>query len=866
VVSLLRFAIKATRTKDIQPVPSTAGSHKQIDISSALEVMRKSESVTGIPEGIDDIPCELDYPSVDLSGTKWRSFDDNLEAVIARANWKCIVLRSTTPSPYNKPHKFAVNDEAQGWKGICRPRVLSVSWRDLVTEKSEQAEFELDSLNIEERARLYSACLKNVVFGFDLTETLNWMSHELKKITGETPKLPERVVDLNLVGRVLRPTLPMELQVNANKDKTARAIVAKGGSGWSIEGFASVVLGLPTCEFSKNHGRNWCAPAPLEEDVRAEVHSVTSIIYRCFEKLTGMKEDMDLLDAWDECVMERNQADVTHLHNMQHYPQALCQMHLKGMPFSMDAYRDYSASLEEALEENVAILLQEVPELHEFESDFLDIHKGQSERLKQAIGKAFIDRGLSLEYTKGSPRLPKVGEKDLRGAGATQNPKTEPLFKALITIGKIKRYSETARNLAEFAERSEDSRLRSIYTPSASTLRLTSIEPNCQALPGIQSFRNMVEAIEDHSVVAFDFSAMDVRNGAALAIRSQKVWLEALKTGNLSLLTKDKAMIKALDEALSSQNPSIELMALERNMHRLLDKAKSSGNWSDYEYSKKRYAAHRAANAWLKILPKAKNSKDGCWGGLREAFQLNADVHAYTGLRFNGKDPAKMIREELGDSPDRSVLKSWWDKTAQELGPVRRRGKISNLSLLYAMTLEGFLKDAAQKFDEHWTLEEAGTYYSGWYSAFPEIELMNCMMEMQAITHDSNNNRLMGHRLKDEGKGYRKALSLFKCRTLADRILYAEGLNAGLNYGNQGTGADILMRAVVDLKSNHREVFGCLMNQVHDELVSMFPDKHLEEFRAIKESVLLKHACEMTEPFGVPMDVSCTVGKVWIKD
>jgi len=866
VVSLLRFAVKATRKSDIQPVKALPNQTAKVDITEALNVLRTSQSVEGMPEDIDKIPCELDYPSVRLDGTGWAGFESEVEKQLQNAPWKCVTLRATALSPSNEPRNFTLNDEASGWNGICRPRVLTVAWPDPISQETRLSSWELDSLNIEERARLFEVCLTQVVIGYDLVVTLNWLSHEHARITGELPDFPDRTIDIGLAGRILRPSVPMELQVKANKDDGAKDIVAQGGSGWTLEALSSVVLNAPVVSYTPTVSREWAAPAPLSDDLREEVEAQTTMVMRVLQGLLKVDESMDLLDAWDNHVMAQSRSDVAHLHYIQHYPQVLSAMHLKGMPFSQASYKEYVQTLEANLETLVHDLIAAAPELQEFEGDFLDPSKGLSERLKHAIGKAFTDRGLTLDHSKGKGRLPKIGEKELRGAGATRNEQTRPIFESLIAIGKNKRQTEMAHNLSGFAERSHDGRLHSVFQATTGTMRLVSTEPNCQQMPGVQSFRNLIEADEGHQMVSYDFSALDVRNGAALAIRAQRRWVEALKTGNLNQLTHDPEMIKALDEALSSQNPKIELMALERNMHRLQEKARQSGAWQEYETAQKRQIAHRAAVAWLAIKPHTEGSEDGCWGGLREAFQLNADVHAYTGLRFTGKDPKSLITTELGDKPSQDALKAWWDKMAGELGPVRRRGKIANLSLLYAMTLEGFQKDAAQKFDEHWSLKETQTYYNGWYQTFPEIDLMNCMMAMQAITHGSDKNRLMGYRFKDEGRYGRKALTMFKCRTLADRILYAEGINAGLNYGNQGTGADVLMRVMVDLRLNYRPVFNCLVNQVHDELVSMMPNAKLEEFKDIKETVLLQHAAEMTEPFGVPMDISCTVGDVWIKD
>lgn len=866
MTTLLRFAIKKTRESQhtrVAPLPVT---HQDPDVSSALAVLEKHPSEKGVPKDIDKAPNSLDYPSVSLKGTPWAAYSVELVKSLHDAPWKTVIVKSTTPSPFSDGHNFSVSDDGNGWHGQARIRTLAAEWACESSGELKAAEWDMDALNIEERAHILSATMTNVLFGYSTAETMNWIRQSHLAITGEETSVPQRVIDLIIVGRVMRPSIPMELQVKAKENAEIKQIVSKGGSGWSFESIASVALDEAYMESAPTTPREWCAPAPLGEDFHSDVQQAVRVVRKVVLKLCNAKPDIDLLDAWDEYATSLGKADIHRLHVMQHFPQVLNQMHMNGLPFSQTYHQQYKAELQKEAELRVANIIEHAPQLREFEGDLADFDRGYSDPVKRAIGQAFETLGLKLEYSSGHPRLPKIGEKELRGAGATQHDKTAPLFEGLVALARTKKRFEAARSLSEFAKSSKDGRIHSMFTPSTGTLRLSSSDPSAHQMPADQSFRNLVEADSDHSIIACDFSALDVRNGAALAIKAQRLWVKALNSGNLSLLTKDQDMTKALDEALRDPNPEAEKIVLERNIERIRDKAKQTRKWHEFDLARKRIIAYKAATAWLKIVPKAKDSEDGCWGALREAFQLDAEIHTYTGMSLAGENPAQLLEEALGKDSDATARKEWWANEAVRLGPGRRRGKIGNLSLMYGMTLPTFRNDAAKKFDQHWTLEEAQEVFDGWYNTFPEVELMNCITEMQAITYDSNGNRLIGYRLKDERKGQRVPLNIFKCQTLSGRVLYAEGLNAGLNYGNQGTGSDALMDAMVTLKLHYPEIQMSIINQVHDELVVMVKDPEVEGVRSVMNSVLLESAEKMTAPYGVPMELSTTVGKVWLKD
>lgn len=864
--SLIRFAIKNTRSGSgsSDKLVSHARSVPE-GVADALSAIRSARSpVSGIPDDIDHPPLASDYPSVDLSETMWDDASSQTLADLANAPWKCVGVSATTTSIFSKPVQFTLTDEGAGWRGTPRIRAIAVVWvrnQEVVTHA-----WDVDAINRNQRAELLAAVLSHVVIGFDTARILSLINGQYQAIVQKPAPEPERVIDLLLVSRVLRPTIPMELQVKSKDSDSCRDIVGDGGSGWTLAGISAIALGEPLASSDLDSRRQWCAPAPLGDAYCQRLCEETALPHRILIALLKKPSDVGLLQAWDQFIAKQLNADRQRLKEMEVFPLSLAQMHQKGFPWSGEAQSSYVDALKKEIDQQIEELIKAEPALQPFKEDFCDSSKGIGNEMKAELAHAFESRGLAVEYTKAKPVLPKIGEKALRGAGATQSDAIKPLFEALVRITRAKKRIEMSEKLSEFALRSGDGGLHSMFSPTTGTLRLTSKEPNCQQLPGDQQFRDQVEAPEGFSLVSCDYNALDVRVGAALAIRAQRAWVKALQSNNFSDLTKDGALIEYIQKALKSANPRADQNGLERRLGYIKSQARDRRSWGQFDDTKKQILAFRAAAAWNVIRLKVSDSHDGTWGALREAFQLDADIHTYTTLRFAGKDPSALLKSDIGDNSTPESRQAWWDAQRLEVGGDRKRGKIANLELLYAMTAESFQEDAAKKFDEHWTIKEARQIRSDWYDAFPEIELMNCITEMNAITSDHQGNRLIGYRLKDEGKGKSRPLTIYRCQTLSGRVLYAEGMHAGINYSNQGTGADILMSAMTALRQQHRRSHDMIVNQIHDELVAKVPDEEATQQAELLTDVMTEAARSLTEPFGVPMKVTHSLGKVWIKD
>jgi hypothetical protein len=391
---------------------------------------------------------------------------------------------------------------------------------------------------------------------------------------------------------------------------------------------------------------------------------------------------------------------------------------------------------------------------------------------------------------------------------------------------------------------------------------LPMVTGQCQQFPRDQGFRNCVMAPEGYKIMASDYSALDMRVGAALAIRAQRHIFEAYM-GDRAVHPDVARVIARVYEG------KISLEAARAEEARA---AKAFGDWkarredvADAMDARKRYWEEYRKRARTQLLAgfqrclkevrlKADSEGTSEWGSLRDAFNIEGmDIHTWTALGMVGEDPKALFSGLSGEDVAKS-LKEWKKK----LGDKRQTGKVGNLSLLYAMKTQGLMDAAAKNYNIHWTFEEADKVRNDWLAAYVEIDLWHKWTELnpaeQVYVPDF-----------DRGGKFAKK-EVYASYTLGDRLIYAFGLNAALSYEDQSTGADILGLVMQTLREFHPDIFDCVINQVHDELVFMLPDEKAEEWTDIVQKVMTECAEHFLMQFGVRGECSPATGQVWLKD
>jgi DNA polymerase-1 len=199
--------------------------------------------------------------------------------------------------------------------------------------------------------------------------------------------------------------------------------------------------------------------------------------------------------------------------------------------------------------------------------------------------------------------------------------------------------------------------------------------------------------------------------------------------------------------------------------------------------------------------------------GLVEAFNNDVDIHTVTAARVN----------DIG-----------LDEVTQDQ---RRKAKMINFGLLYGMEAYGL----AQRLDI--SREEAEIHIEAYFSQFPDVQAYLQGVVDQAKS-DGYTTTLLGRRR------YLPELtsSRFRDRQAGERM----ALNAPI----QGSAADIIKKAMIDLDAELEQFAAQMLLQIHDELVIELPDGELEEVTAMTRATM-----EGILELDVPLKVDTASGR-----
>ncbi|MFS8495246.1 MAG: DNA polymerase I [Actinomycetes bacterium] len=255
---------------------------------------------------------------------------------------------------------------------------------------------------------------------------------------------------------------------------------------------------------------------------------------------------------------------------------------------------------------------------------------------------------------------------------------------------------------------------------------------------------------------------------------------------------------------LSSDRPNLQNIPVRSETGRTIRRAfiPREGWWflvADYSQIELRVLAHMSGDK-----------------GLLEAFnETSADIHTATAARVWGVRPEDVQPE------------------------MRRRAKMINFGLLYGMEAFGLASRLGI------SREEAALHIETYFQQFPDVKEF-----MQGVVRQARNQgyttTLFGRRrylpeLKSDN---------YRIRQMGERM--------ALNAPVQGTAADIIKRAMIELDAALRErgMQSTLLLQVHDELVLEAPPEELDDLRELTVEVM-----EGVAELAVPLVVDIGVGK-----
>lgn len=778
---------------------------------------------------------------------------------IQNASWKITDTETTGLNPASIEQKFSRKEIRSGVDPKLRQRIHTVLY--IKDRTMHVACFDFDQLDEEERKAVCAATLHKVFIAHNAGFDAYWIRMRSKV-------RPTMVLDSMLIARILAPDHPLVMARLCADDNAlpelrdeARMMFMQGKSGWALNHLAVGRLGRVLSKDLQGP-KNWAKPFLTQADYGYATDDVITL-FDIILDLFGLKkeevlEDPDLLlRRYGELKLEYPALDIVE-------PQVLdvVEMREHGTPWSAEEAEVYVKGQLTKVAEAAKKMIELEPSLKPFERALADVSAGITADLKVAIGNAFTARGLVLDKTAKADTF-KIGEKDLRKIKAAVNSEAKILFDTWVSLNRNKKSANMAKDFTGYAIRSGDGKLHPNTGHGPVTGRLSSSEPNCQQMPRDQGFRNCVKALKGYKIVASDYSALDMRVGAALAIRAQQQIHAAYRGEKSVSLDVLRCIQRVYDGVVSLEEAKIletkTATAFTTWKERREELTESGGDarkkyWETYRVRARNQllAGFQRCLAEVRVRAAAEGTTE--WGSLRDAFNIKGmDIHSWTALGMIGKDPKALFSGLAGDAVA-VELKKW----KKELGDTRQTGKVGNLSLLYAMKTQGLMDAAAKNYNIHWTYEEADKVRNDWLATYVEIDLWHKWTELNPYETVF---------VPDPDKGMKDSKKdVYASVTLGGRLIYAFGLNAALSYEDQSTGADILGRVMDTLRKEYPPIFETSINQVHDEAVFMFPDEHVEEYTEILDRVMTDCAEYFLMPYGIRGECSPAIGDVWVKD
>ena len=200
---------------------------------------------------------------------------------------------------------------------------------------------------------------------------------------------------------------------------------------------------------------------------------------------------------------------------------------------------------------------------------------------------------------------------------------------------------------------------------------------------------------------------------------------------------------------------------------------------------------------------------------LIEAFQKEEDIHTFTASKIF------QVRED------------------QVTPQMRAVGKMVNFSVIYGVSPYGLSQRTGLAY------EQAQRFINEYFSLYPSVREYFAKVVAYAKTY--------GHVKTMFGR--KREVPQLRSK---DASIRQEGERIAVNTPIQGTAADIMKLAMIDLHSKMKQMNSKMILQVHDELVFEVPDNEVEQMLQI-----VRQSMEGVVKLSVPLKVDIVVSENW---
>ena len=749
-----------------------------------------------------------------------------------------------------------------------RPRARIVA---IETDNGLVAAVDLDRLDADQKTRLVRAAARPeaVWVGHNLGFDLQWLNH---LVPGARPG---RIIDTMLMTTALRSDVEYDViqRVVGAPDETdgiigdMRAAVGKrvnrsAGSGADDAGAVSLdLLALHFLNQKLDKGFqkpiNWM-PSILSDGhlkyVLDDIHSPRLIARR----MMGLPDAAPISAVLK--AIDAHPGGPAYKIFERAVPR-LVQMQATGLRIDPEAAAEYRIKLVSKLTEAVDKLIGMASGLEPFRDVLLDPSQGLTADLKTAVASAF-------EAATGEPcpTTEKSGEPQLGGKELVLHYGQAEIIQAWLAARSP---GKTIAMLDEYlARRDENDRLHPLTSIATLTGRTSSQEPNLQNAPRDPAFRAVFRSLRDAiakalgieptKMIAADFSAVEMRIAACLALRAYSAIVRADFRLPKWIMKSAPPQFHTVMAAIRSGRPAMPLVPSSWPLPEPAHGAEAVGPEAYGAWYASRFAVTLARLQQLGCALKpdaASLLADRHKMALAGAFHRGLDPHLVTAIQTE----SRAGRFDMGGAANALIY-------VESLPPERRKdlksalkkprtaAKALNFGLLYGMSAAGLHASGITKYDLDWTLNEAAQSRAAWFELYPEIELWQLYLKLFEA-NEKRPVRKYGKIVTDGGA------KLYRHSTLSGRpVCGPEMRNAG-NYSDQGTNAEIGLAAIAELPDWLAER---LVDFVHDELLFEVEESRAEEAKAEIERVMNGAADALFEKYGVPSEVETEIGDYWI--
>lgn len=204
---------------------------------------------------------------------------------------------------------------------------------------------------------------------------------------------------------------------------------------------------------------------------------------------------------------------------------------------------------------------------------------------------------------------------------------------------------------------------------------------------------------------------------------------------------------------------------------------------------------------------------------LLNAFRDDQDIHRATAATVHGVEPDDVTFEQ------------------------RRFAKAVNFGLMYGMGAYRLARDSDL------TLAEAENFIKTYFERFPGVK--------QYLSETKQRARDNGY--VETLLGRRRYFPIFKVRGRRNRQFEARAEREAINYPIQGTAADIIKLAMIELHAQLTATYDArMLLQVHDELLLEAPEAEAEAVKTLVEDTM-----RSAYKLDVPLKVEGSIGRNW---